>query len=117
MIRILQIDQSGHVVLQAARNHQKTMTIVKRIHDTVVQEVCFYVGNFPCKNANEILSRIHFIPRVKSDILKYVFDQATVILHPFPFGGSKTASDALKSGVPLVTYPQPFLRGKYISST
>ena len=30
----------------------------------------------------------------------------------FPFGGSKTASDAIGAGVPLVTYPQQFLRGR-----
>lgn len=114
LIRILQTDQSGHVVLQAARNHKKTKITSKRIRNTVVQEVCYNDHDPPCKKAIEILMRIHFIPRVKSDIMKYVFDQATVILHPFPFGGSKTASDALRSGVPLVTYPQPFLRGKQV---
>lgn len=28
------------------------------------------------------------------------------------FGGSKTASDAVNAGVPLVTYPQRYLRGR-----
>lgn len=33
-------------------------------------------------------------------------------LPPLKFGGSKTASDALNAGAPLVTFPQPYLRGR-----
>lgn len=122
LIRILQIDQVGHVVLQAARDQKKTMIVINRIRDAIVKEFCYedlqnhtYIkASLPCREANSLLSRIHFIPRVKSDKMELIFAQATVVLHPFPFGGSKTASDVFKSGVPLVTYPQPYLRGTYI---
>jgi len=56
------------------------------------------------------------LPRVKSDEVLSLMEKASVILHPFPFGGSKTASDAINAGVPLVTYPQPYLRGRMAAS-
>ena len=39
---------------------------------------------------------------------------SSVLLHPFPFGGSKTSSDAILSGTPLVTLPTPYLRGRMV---
>lgn len=46
-----------------------------------------------------------------------------IILHPFPFGGSKTSLDAFIVGVfifilqkPFVTYPQPYLKGRMAHS-
>jgi hypothetical protein len=66
----------------------------------------------PCSKAKAILSRIYFIPRVKSNKLSQLFQKATVVLHPFPFDGSKTASDVLNASIPLVTFPQEYLRGR-----
>jgi len=37
---------------------------------------------------------------------------ADVLLHPFPFGGSKTSSDGLAMGVPVVALKGPFLRSR-----
>ena len=34
------------------------------------------------------------------------------MLHPFPFDGSRTASEALALGKPLVTLPSDHLRGR-----
>lgn len=115
LIKILQIDQEGHIVLQASRNYHKTLIVLDRIRDTVVYDVCPEVRKI-CKDAKSILERIHFIPRVESDRMIFIFQQASVMLHPFPFGGSKTASDALKAGIPLVTYPQAYLRGRLAST-
>jgi predicted O-linked N-acetylglucosamine transferase (SPINDLY family) len=38
------------------------------------------------------------------------------MLHPFPFGGSKTSSDGLALGLPVVTLATDFLRGRMASS-
>ena len=111
-ITILQHDPEGHVVLQAARVYNKTKRVINRFQSRVREKMCFNSNNL-CYEARRILSRIHFIPRVQSQHLQKVYEKADVVLHPFPFGGSKTASDALKLGIPLVTWPQPYLRGKY----
>ena len=115
LIKILQTDEEGHIVLQASRNYHKTLIVLDRIRDTVINDVCPKVRKV-CKDAKNILERIHFIPRVESDKMIFIFQQASLMLHPFPFGGSKTASDALKAGTPLVTYPQAYLRGRLAST-
>ncbi len=120
IIKLLHADEDGHVVLQAARDHQLTLTLKRRIQTAVAKNQCRLVTNITdhiCDSAQKMLSRIHFIPRVPSDVIKKILENSTiVVLHPFPFGGSKTASDTLRSGVPLVTYPQPYLRGRLAST-
>jgi len=111
ILRILLTDRKGRVILQAARDTIQTEIIIDRIQTSVSKELC-RESNLPCAAALSILSRIVFIPRVKSDELSDLLQRATVILHPFPFDGSKTAFDALDAGVPLVTYPQENLRGE-----
>jgi hypothetical protein len=65
-----------------------------------------------CKLGEDILTRIHFIPRVTSDSIEKLLKYATVVLQPFPFDGSKTATDALGAGIPVVTLPQKYLKGR-----
>ena len=124
-MKILQLDRNGHIILQAARDLDKTTKVISRIQQTVIQKVCYQfvsrksdnsttTGVSSCSEAEQILSRIHFIPRVPSHTLKTIYSKVNVVLHPFPFGGSKTASDAFKSGKPLITFPQPYLRGETI---
>eukprot|EP01083_Nonionella_stella_P021959 60742_1 len=47
-----------------------------------------------------------------SNQVQELYQSATVALHPFPFGGSKTAFDTFSANVPLVTFPQRYLRGR-----
>ncbi|GBG29414.1 Ankyrin repeat domain-containing protein 1 [Hondaea fermentalgiana] len=42
--------------------------------------------------------------------------RADIVLHPFPFGGSKTSADALLLGLPLVVMDGAFLRGRMAPS-
>ena len=117
IMKILHGDPNGHFVLQAARINHKTDTVKKRIQRFIVSSVCDSGNNEDiCDIAHEFLYRIHFIPRVKSYQLAGLFKRATVILQPFPFGGSKTASDILGSGVPLVAFPQRYLKGRLAST-
>lgn len=111
ILNIMHADTNGHFVLQASRDSLKTELLICRIRDSIKHKLCHNPLEL-CSSAQKILSRVHFIPRVRSDKLKAVLQRSTVILHPFPFGGSKTASDAFNAGIPLVTYPQKYLRGE-----
>ena len=113
-MRILIADMNGHIVLQASRDYQHTDIVKGRIINLVTSELCPNLQNDACQEAQRILSRVHFIPRVTSFEMKNVFQRSAVAIHPFPFGGSKTASDILSSGVPLVIYPQEYLRGRFM---
>lgn len=61
--------------------------------------------------------RVKFVSRVSSsdEYLKQL-SRADVVLHPFPFGGSKTSADALLLGLPLVTMDGAYLRGRMAAS-
>jgi len=56
--------------------------------------------------------RLRIISRVSSEQFTALLEIADVILHPFPFDGSKTSADALSVGKPLVTLPTEYLRGR-----
>ncbi len=50
--------------------------------------------------------RVLFFPRApNSDRFMEFISVVDVMLHPFPFDGSKTAADALAMGLPTVTWP------------
>lgn len=120
IMKILHADKNGHIVLQAARDNQKTLKVGVRIRELVEDTLCTYDSTNkhfpmqprPCLPAQDILRRIHFIPRVMSTQVQDLYQSATVALHPFPFGGSKTAFDTFSANVPLVTFPQKYLRGR-----
>jgi len=109
--KILIADPYGIILLQSARDYSKTKRVIDRLIKSVSTDLCIDESS-PCPEAKAILSRIYFIPRVKSNKLLQLFQKATVILHPFPFDGSKTASDVINASVPLVTFPTEYLRGR-----
>jgi protein O-GlcNAc transferase len=59
-----------------------------------------------------ISERIHFIDRVSSEKFTSLLSIADVVLHPFPFDGSKTSADSIHAGKPFVTLPSEYLRGR-----
>ena len=111
LLDILIADPRGHIVLQASRHSMQTETLQRRLDATMRERLCGDEFR-ECPAWLRGRSRIHFLPRVKSDDLFGLLRKASVILHPFPFGGSKTASDAINAVVPLVTFPQKHLRGR-----
>lgn len=47
--------------------------------------------------------QVRFVPRTAAGSeFRTLLASADVILHPFPFGGSKTAADGLSMGIPVV---------------
>lgn len=118
LIDILQADPKAHIILQASRHAAQTSTLSKRLDNALRERLCGYQASQQC-SIQSFESRIHFIPRIPSDqIIEFLQRSGTssVVLQPFPFDGSKTTSDAINAGVPLVTFPQPHLRGR-MSST
>ena len=57
-------------------------------------------------NMGAAYDRVLFYPRSPhSDVFLSFISCADVILHPFPFDGSKTSADAIALGIPFVTWP------------
>ncbi|ETW08008.1 hypothetical protein H310_02386 [Aphanomyces invadans] len=98
LAEILATDPHGHLVLLEARYALWTQQFQTRLRSAMY-------------NATDLWSRVHFLPRVggSAPFLK-LLSVADVVLHPFPFGGSKTSADALLLGLPLVAMKTPFLR-------
>ena len=115
LIDILVGDPKAHIALQASRHSIQTEALQFRLKRVLNGRLCGS-ETIECSASIKVNARIHFLPRVKSDDVLSLMEKASVILHPFPFGGSKTASDAINAGVPLVTYPQPYLRGRMAAS-
>ncbi len=64
------------------------------------------------KTMPDVLSRVHFLPRLERQQFLTLLQGATVILDPLHFGGGNTTYEALGLGVPVVTCPGPYMRGR-----
>ncbi|CAN0161292.1 unnamed protein product, partial [Ectocarpus sp. 8 AP-2014] len=61
----------------------------------------------------EVLPQVKMLPRMSAGKeFRTFLASADVILHPFPFGGSKTAADGLALGVPVVAMEGDALPGR-----
>jgi protein O-GlcNAc transferase len=58
------------------------------------------------------VDRIHWIPRMARERFLQLLSLADVMLDPPHFGGGNTNYEALALGVPVVTLPSEFLRGR-----
>ena len=57
-------------------------------------------------NMGAAYDRVIFYPRLpNSDTFMSFISVVDVLLHPFPFDGSKTSADGLAMGIPVVTWP------------
>ena len=93
--RILEATTNARVVFTAGRRRAWTKVLVARLEKTLG----------PYK------SRCAFVPRQMPGTDYYkLLAVADVLLHPFPFGGSRTSADGLALGVPVVVRPTTQLR-------
>jgi predicted O-linked N-acetylglucosamine transferase (SPINDLY family) len=60
-----------------------------------------------------VLDRIRFIPRVSREDFRALNVLCDATLAPFPFGGGDTSIEAFGQGVPVVTLPTPYLKGRF----
>ena len=94
---ILQRVPNAHLVVTGGRKPRWTQLYVNRL------QAAFGV---------EVNKRLHVIERVSSEQFSALLEISDVILHPFPFDGSKTSADALFAHKPIVTLPTEYLRGR-----
>jgi predicted O-linked N-acetylglucosamine transferase (SPINDLY family) len=60
----------------------------------------------------DVLNRVHFLPRMSHEDFLSLNAACDVLLDPLHFGGGNTAYEAFALGVPIVTWPSAFLRGR-----
>lgn len=63
----------------------------------------------------DVADRVRFVPRVNGREFLWLLGAADVILDPPHFGGGNTSYEALGVGMPVVTLPGPFMRGRVTS--
>jgi predicted O-linked N-acetylglucosamine transferase (SPINDLY family) len=60
----------------------------------------------------DVLDRIHFVPALPHDDFLRLTSLMDVMLDPLHFGGGRSSYEALALGIPVVTLPSEFLRGR-----
>jgi protein O-GlcNAc transferase len=93
---ILEKSPESHLVLTTGRRRRWTTIFTDRLSNTLRP----YAG------------RCHLIERITAQKFFALIRLADVLLHPFPFDGSRTSADSLSVGVPYVTLPSEYLRGR-----
>jgi len=64
------------------------------------------------KSFPDVVGRIIFVPRIPQGQFFRLLTMADVILDPPFFGGGNTSYEAFALGLPIVTWPGPFMRGR-----
>jgi predicted O-linked N-acetylglucosamine transferase (SPINDLY family) len=59
-----------------------------------------------------VMDRVRFIPRVSVERFLGIMASADVLLDTWPFGGGNTSYQGFAAGVPIVTLPGEYLRGR-----
>lgn len=98
--RILEASPTAHVLLPQARHAGQVAAIMKRFARTLgphAERVTFFSRR----------SRTEFVELVAA---------CDVLLDPFPVGGGITTWDALTTGIPMVTWPDELMRGRFALS-
>jgi protein O-GlcNAc transferase len=94
--RILEGDPAGQVVITEGHRHQWTQALLARFQRTIPH----------------VIERVRWLPRQRYDDYLQLMLLCDVMLDPLHFGGGKTTLDALSLGVPIVTLPGEFMRGR-----
>jgi len=93
---LLRRDPRGRIVLIAGNHASWSRRLAARI-----------VRSFP-----DVAERVVFAPRVPQKQFSYLLHAADVLLDPPYFGGGNTSYEAFAAGLPIVTWPGPFMRGR-----
>jgi len=60
----------------------------------------------------DVMDRIHFLPKLSRPDFLNLLAVADVLLDPLHFGGGNTSYEGLAFGIPIITLPSRFLRGR-----
>jgi predicted O-linked N-acetylglucosamine transferase (SPINDLY family) len=93
---ILERDPYGQIVLFEAKQPQLTAKLRRRL----------------ARRLGDLAKRVGFLPRRTHAEFLQVIANADAVLDPFHFSGANTNAEALAMGVPLVTLPSGFMRGR-----
>jgi len=93
---ILRGDPRGTLVLSQGAGPHVTQQLRKRFATTLP----------------DVVDRIHFVAKLKRPDFLSLLAVADVLLDPLHFGGGNTSYEGLAFGVPIVTLPSQFLRGR-----
>jgi protein O-GlcNAc transferase len=96
LAEILRQNPAAELVLTAGRRQSWTNTFLTRLE----------------KSLEPFIERVSVITRVSSEKFLALIRLADVVLHPFPFDGSRTSADSIAVGVPFITLPSDSLRGR-----
>ena len=94
---ILYLNPSAHIVVTGGRRSTWTEIYATRLLGIL---------------GEELFQRMHIVPRVSSEKFLGLLEIADVLLHPFPFDGSRTSADGFIVGLPVLTLPTEHLRGR-----
>jgi protein O-GlcNAc transferase len=70
------------------------------------------LGSRIAKGFPDVAGRVIFVPRIPQAEFFRLLMMADVILDPPFFGGGNTSYEAFAMGLPIVTWPGPFMRGR-----
>jgi protein O-GlcNAc transferase len=93
---ILRRDPRGILVLISGKNASWDELLRKRFGQSIP----------------DVADRVRFLPRQSYEDFLRLNTVCDVLLDPIHFGGGNTAYEALALGVPIVTWPSAFLRGR-----
>jgi protein O-GlcNAc transferase len=93
-------DPTGHLILPEGKYTTWTELLRAR-----------WAKTFPI-----LLERVVFLPRTTWDRFMAIMAQMDVLLDPLHFGSGNTFYDAMVTGVPVVTWPGRFGRGRNVAA-
>jgi predicted O-linked N-acetylglucosamine transferase (SPINDLY family) len=93
---ILREDPVAQIVLLHGRSRHWDEMLRKRFSTTIA----------------DVVERIHFVPPQSREDFLSLNAAADVLLDPIHFGGGNTTYEGLALGIPIVTLPSRFLRGR-----
>jgi predicted O-linked N-acetylglucosamine transferase (SPINDLY family) len=96
LARILRGDPQGLLILLQAPFYRMDELLRQRLATTLP----------------DVLDRVRWLPRQSATDFVSLNAVADVLLDPIHFGGGKTSYEGLAMGVPIVTLPSAFLRGR-----
>ncbi len=99
LTEIVTLDPSGHIVLIEGKNESLNELLKKRWKTT----------------HPELLEKVILIPRQPNDRFLCLMAQMDVLLDPIYFGSGNTMYEAISLGIPIITWPSKFMRGKIVA--
>jgi hypothetical protein len=114
--RIMRALPNAVLLMMEERKILQTLQYKERIQVTMASgydPIRRHASNATLGDANDVTQRIRWVPRLPGNrAFLSVLSCVDILLHPFPYDGSRTAVDGLELALPMVTLPGKQLRGR-----